>query len=56
MGSEVVRLVDGHHEAGYHRVVWDGRDARGREAPTGLYIARMVTPGYTRSIKLMLLR
>ncbi len=56
MGREVVRLVESHREAGYHRIVWDGRDSRGRAAPTGLYIARMVTPGYTRSIKLVLLK
>ncbi len=56
LGREVVRLVEGHREARYHRVVWDGRDARGREVPTGLYIARMVTPTYTRSIKLVLLK
>ncbi len=56
MGREVIHLVDGCRETGYHQLVWNGRDARGREVPTGLYIARMVTPTYTRSIKLVLLR
>ncbi len=56
IGREVVRLVDGHLEAGYHRVVWNGRDHRGREVPTGLYIARLFSPEYTRSIKLVLLK
>jgi|GEM_PF-1431628 len=56
LGREVVRLVDGRREAGYYRVIWDGRDAQSREVPTGLYIARMMTPQYTRSIKLMLLK
>ena len=55
-GREMARLVDGHVEAGYHRVVWDGRDARGREVPTGLYIARLLAPEYTKSVKLVLLK
>ncbi|MCH7859461.1 MAG: T9SS type A sorting domain-containing protein [Candidatus Marinimicrobia bacterium] len=56
LGREVARLADGRLEAGEHRVVWNGRDARGREVPTGLYIARMVTATYTKSIKLVLLK
>jgi len=56
LGREVVRLVDGRREAGYHQLVWNGRDARGREVPTGMYIARLLVPTYTRSIKLVLLK
>ena len=56
LGREVVRLVDGRLEAGYHRVVWNGRDARGREVPTGMYIVLMATPEYRESIKLVMLK
>ncbi|UCH62149.1 MAG: T9SS type A sorting domain-containing protein [Fidelibacterota bacterium] len=56
LGRQLVQLVDGRRDAGYHRIVWDGRDDRGRELPTGLYIARMVTPEFTRSVKLVLLK
>jgi len=56
LGREVTRLVDRHLEAGYRQVVWGGRDSYGREVPTGMYIARMVTPQYTRTIKLVLLK
>ncbi len=56
IGREMVRLVDRDMTAGYHQVIWNGRDSVGREVPTGLYIARMVTPTYTRSIKLVLLK
>ena len=56
LGREVVRLVDQRLEPGYHQLVWNGRDRRGRPVPTGLYIARLVTPAYTKSIKLVLLR
>ncbi|MBA7609615.1 hypothetical protein ES703_16806 [subsurface metagenome] len=56
LGRQLVQLADGRREAGYHQIVWNGRDNRGRELPTGLYIARMVTPEFTRSIKLVLLK
>ncbi|UCD36986.1 MAG: prolyl oligopeptidase family serine peptidase [Fidelibacterota bacterium] len=56
LGREVARLVDGYMEPGYHHSQWDGRDARGREVPSGIYIARLVTPEYSKSIKMLLLK
>ncbi|UCD38241.1 MAG: T9SS type A sorting domain-containing protein, partial [Fidelibacterota bacterium] len=55
-GREVVRLVDSYVTSGFHEVEWDGRDANGREVPTGIYIARLVSPEYSRSIKMLLLK
>ncbi len=56
LGREVVRLLNQHLEPGYHQLVWNGRDRRGRSVPTGMYIVLMVTPEYTRSIKMLLLK
>ncbi len=56
IGREIIRLVNSHLEAGYHRVVWDAKDRTGRSVPSGVYIARLVTPGYSKSIKLVLLK
>ncbi|UCH11040.1 MAG: T9SS type A sorting domain-containing protein, partial [Fidelibacterota bacterium] len=56
LGREIVRLVDQRLEAGYHQLVWNGRDRTGRELPTGMYIVLMVTPEYSKSIKLVLLK
>ncbi|MCH8023570.1 MAG: T9SS type A sorting domain-containing protein [Candidatus Marinimicrobia bacterium] len=56
LGREVVRLMDGRREPGYHSVVWNGRDRTGRYVPTGIYIARLMTPGYTKSIKTVLMK
>jgi heparin/heparan-sulfate lyase len=55
-GRQVAILETGLLRPGNHQVVWDGNTADGREAPTGIYIARLVTPGYTQSIKMVLLR
>ena len=56
MGREVVRLIEGYRDAGWQAVVWNGRDAGGREVPTGIYIARLATPQETRAIKLVMMK
>ncbi len=63
LGREVARLVAGSQQPGYYQIVWNGRTASGRELPSGIYIARLhatptagVTPAYTRSVKMVLLK
>ncbi len=56
LGREVARLVDSNMERGYHQTHWDGRDQSGRSVPSGIYIARLVTPEYSQSIKMALLK
>ncbi len=56
LGRQVAELINREMEPGYHNVVWNARDNRGRILPTGMYIARLVTPEYSQSIKMVLLR
>ncbi|UCD37550.1 MAG: VCBS repeat-containing protein [Fidelibacterota bacterium] len=56
LGREVVRLVEGHMEPGYQQVVWSGKNAASLEVPSGIYIALLVTPEYSKSIKMLLLK
>lgn len=56
LGREVASLIKGYKEPGYHSIQWDSRDMRGREIPSGIYIARLGTPQYSNSIKMVLLR
>jgi len=55
-GRVVARPFAGQCPAGLREVVWDGRDARGRPLPSGVYFTRLVTEAGTRTAKLMLLR
>jgi hypothetical protein len=51
LGREVAGLLNGYVEAGHHQIQWDGR-----EFPSGIYIARLMTPEYSKSIKMVLLK
>ena len=54
-GLEVVE--HSHPGAGRHEVRWDGRDDRGRDCATGVYLARLVVDGRQASThKLTLVR
>jgi predicted phosphodiesterase len=55
-GREVTQLVKDHLEPGNHSANWDGRTATGKQAPTGIYIARLAAQGYADLIKMVLLR
>jgi len=56
LGREIAPLVVGRLEAGYHNLVWGGVDSQGRAVPSGIYIARLVTPGTSESVKMVLLK
>jgi hypothetical protein len=55
-GRRVASLVDRDLAAGAHAVPWHGVDDRGRAAPSGLYLARLVAGDQVRTSKLLLAR
>lgn len=55
-GRLVARLVDRPLAPGAHRVVWNGRDARGRPVAAGVYLARLRIAGESFARKLVLVR
>jgi len=56
-GRRVATVIRGQREAGSHSVVWDGRDDRGRRAPSGIYFARIGTAsGAIASARIVLTR
>ena len=56
LGQEVTRIADGYHEAGYDEASWNGTSQNGQSLSSGIYIARLVTPEYTKSVKMVLLK
>ncbi len=55
-GQEVARLVDAELSPGYYRTVWDGKDQAGRQVVSGMYIVRLATPGWSQTMKMLLLK
>ncbi|MCD4829182.1 MAG: T9SS type A sorting domain-containing protein [Candidatus Cloacimonetes bacterium] len=55
-GQLVCTLLDGEMPAGYHDIVWDGRDNYGSAIGSGVYLCRMQTGSATRVRKLLLLK
>jgi hypothetical protein len=46
-GTRVRLLLDGARGSGPHEITWDGRDARDRRVPAGIYFARLDAEGRT---------
>ena len=56
IGQRVAVLRQGHQQAGYHRLRWNGRDDAGRPLASGIYLYRLVTDEGILTRKLVLLR
>jgi PKD repeat protein len=55
-GQEIQTLADGDFKAGYHTVVWDGRDQRGNPVSSGIYLYRIQAGEFNVVKKMSLLR
>jgi flagellar hook assembly protein FlgD len=55
-GRRVRVLAQGKYAPGTHRVPWNGRDASGAAAPSGVYFYRVQAGEFTASHKLVLIK
>jgi len=57
LGKEVATLLDNvEKEAGYHALVWEGKDHHGEAMPSGVYLYRLQTGGTTLIKKMTLIK
>ena len=56
LGRKVRTLVQQNQSAGAHTVVWDGRDASGRQLASGVYVYRLQAGELEKSAKMLLLK
>jgi hypothetical protein len=56
LGREIRTLVKGVQEPGHKSVIWNGVDEFGNPVGSGIYICRINTQNYSRTIKLLLVR
>ena len=55
-GEKVRTLVSGELEAGYHSIVWDGRDESGKPAASGVYFYKMKADKFLQTKKMILMK
>ncbi len=55
-GQLVKSLVDSNLTPGNHKVVWNGKDSNGRSVTSGIYLYRMETNDYNKTMKMMLMK
>ncbi|MBN2104693.1 T9SS type A sorting domain-containing protein [bacterium] len=55
-GKMIAKLVEKSMPAGSHRVRWHGKDDRGVDAASGIYVCRMQSGAHMKSFKMMLIR
>lgn len=56
LGREIRQLADSNMKAGYHTVIWDGKDYSGQDLPSGIYVYRIIAGTFQDRKKLALVR
>jgi CubicO group peptidase (beta-lactamase class C family) len=56
LGKEVATLISGDVSAGYHKVIWNGRDKTGKPLSSGMYFSRMESGSFSVVKKMVLLK
>jgi len=56
LGNKISRLVDGPMDAGYQRIIWNGRDASGRDVPSGIYLYKVNAGDFRETRKMTLIK
>jgi len=55
-GRHVRTLVDGQKTAGFHSIMWDGTDHKGRGVASGAYYYRLQADGFEETHKMLLVK
>jgi flagellar hook assembly protein FlgD len=55
-GQEVRTLINGHRNAGFHSVNWDGKDERGQIVPSGVYLYKLRVNGFGQTRKMIFMK
>jgi len=56
LGQQINELYNGNQTAGFHEIIWSGRDAFGRNAATGIYFLVFETENRTHHRKMLLVK
>ena len=54
LGEKIVTLVQGNQAPGTHLVLWNGKNDRGLDMPSGIYLCRIKTNSFIQTKKMVL--
>ena len=55
-GQRIRTLLDGVQSQGVHSIVWDGKESRGHDVASGIYLYRLEASGLVQVKRMLLLR
>jgi len=55
-GREIWRSVKSNYPAGNYTITWNGVNQSGANVVSGIYIVRMITPKYTATHRIVLMK
>ncbi|MDZ7399436.1 MAG: Ig-like domain-containing protein [candidate division KSB1 bacterium] len=56
LGQRVRLLVDSKQLVGSYRVIWDGKDDRGKDVASGIYLYKIIAGSFNETKRMLLLR
>ena len=56
LGQEIRTLVDGTQSSGLYKVIWDGKNRYGQAVPSGVYLYRLETNSFTKTMKMIMMK
>ena len=56
IGKKIKTLINDKHMPGIYAVSWDGTDASNYHTASGIYICRMISGHFVKSIKLAMIK
>ena len=56
LGNVVVTLADTDYPAGYHDMIWNGRDFNNNELANGTYTVKLTSGGVTSAYPMVIIK
>ncbi|MCD4691314.1 MAG: T9SS type A sorting domain-containing protein, partial [Calditrichales bacterium] len=56
LGEKLITLVENKQQAGSYKLVWDGRDSKGLQLPSGVYFYRIQAGKFNCVKKMMYIK
>lgn len=56
LGQKIVEVINTKQNAGYHQVLWDGKNFMNKRVGSGIYIYKLETENYTDIKKMLLIK